>query len=176
MVLYTDRLKLRLVEPRDAEPMERLINDKEIARTTLGIPHPYPPGSADAFIQRRQEAADKGEGFSFAVLDRPSGTFMGIVGLRIDPAHHHAELAYWLGRAYWNKGYCSEAAKRVLQFAWEDLKLHRVWAAAMTRNPASFRVMEKMGMKHEGVFRGHVLKDGTYEDLTYYALLRSELS
>lgn len=46
----------------------------------------------------------------------------------------------------------------------------------MKRNPASFRVMEKMGMKHEGVLRGHVLKDGAYEDLIYYALLRSELS
>ncbi|WP_217597820.1 GNAT family N-acetyltransferase [Cohnella sp. GbtcB17] len=176
MEMYTDRLKLRLVEPVDAEPMELLINDKEIARTTLGIPHPYPSGAAAAFIRRRQEAAEKGEGFSFSVLDRLSETFMGIVGLRIDPAHHHAELAYWLGRAHWNQGYCSEAAQCVLRFALQDLKLHRIWAAAMTRNPASFRVMEKMGMKHEGVFRGHVLKDGAYEDLTYYALLRSELS
>lgn len=85
--MYTDRLKLRLVELMDAEPMATLINDKEIAQMTLGIPHPYPPGSAVAFIQRRQEAAKKGDGFSFAVLDRHSKTFMGIVGLRIDPSH-----------------------------------------------------------------------------------------
>lgn len=172
--MQTKRLLLRLLAPKDAEPMERLVSEKEIARTTLGIPHPYPHGASLAFIERRQEAAAKGEGFSFAVLNHADQTFLGVVGLRIESHHNRAELAYWIGRSYWGNGYCSEAAERVLRFAFEELKLNRVWAAAMTQNPASFKVMEKIGMKHEGIFRSHILKWKQYEDLTYYGILRSD--
>lgn len=172
--MQTKRLMLRLLEFQDAEPMERLVGDKDIARMTLNIPHPYPAVAASAFIERRQAAAAKGEGFSFAILDKTNQDFLGVVGLRVDQIHNHAELAYWVGKPYWSNGYCSEAAVRVLRFAFEELKLHRVWAAAMTINPASSRVLEKLGMRHEGVFRNHVLKWNQYEDLTYYGILRSD--
>ncbi|GMK45349.1 hypothetical protein PghCCS26_24770 [Paenibacillus glycanilyticus] len=68
----------------------------------------------------------------------------------------------------------SEAAGRVVKFAFEELELNRVYAAAMTRNPASYRVMEKIGMKFEGVLRNHIRKGDTYEDLRYYGLLRTD--
>ncbi|MCR2806649.1 GNAT family N-acetyltransferase [Paenibacillus soyae] len=173
-MIHTERLTLRLLAPEDAEEMERLLQDKEIASTTLGIPYPYPRGAAVSFIQMRQDAAANGNGYSFAILDQAAGTFMGVIGLRINKDHNHAELGYWIGKPYWGHGYCTEAVKAVMDFAFRELELNRLYAAALTRNPGSYKVMEKAGMKHEGVFRQHLLKWGIYEDVTHYGLLRSD--
>ncbi|WP_213586617.1 GNAT family N-acetyltransferase [Paenibacillus sp. J2TS4] len=77
-----------------------------------------------------------------------------------------------MGKPYWKSGYCTEAAARVVQFAFDELGLNRVFATAMT--PASYKVMEKMGMKHEGILRHHIRKGDAFEDLRYYGLLRSD--
>ncbi|MFD0713426.1 GNAT family N-acetyltransferase [Paenibacillus sp. GCM10027626] len=174
MTLYSKRLMLRLLEAGDAAEIEQIAGDKEIAETTLAIPHPYPAGASSAFIRRRQAAAAQGDGYSWTIRLKESGRLLGIIGLRIDKQHHHAELGYWIGKRYWGQGYCTEAAERVAAFVFEQLKLNKMFAAAMIKNPASSKVMEKIGMRHEGIFREHVYKDGQYEDLTYYSLLRSE--
>lgn len=172
--MQTKRLILRLLAAQDAEALERLAGDKEVADTTLGIPHPYPAGSAHDFIQRRSEAAARGEGYSFALTRTEDGSLIGIVGIHLLERHNMAEMSYMIGRSYWGSGYCTEAVARVLQYAFEELSLNRVYAAAMTRNPGSYKVMEKLGMKHEGVLRSHIRKGDAYEDLVYYGMLRSE--
>ncbi|GLX66744.1 N-acetyltransferase GCN5 [Paenibacillus glycanilyticus] len=163
-----------MLEPGDAEAIQSLANDKELADTTLGIPHPYPEGAAFHFVQARRDAALRGDGYSFAVKRKEDGAFLGIVGLHVNKTHHMGELAYWIGKPYWRNGYCSEAAERVLQFAFDELMLNRVYAAAMTRNPASYKVMEKIGMKFEGILRSHIRKGECYEDLRHYGLLRTD--
>lgn len=62
---------------------------------------------------------------------------------------------------YWRSSFCTESAAKVVQFAFDELELNRVFAAAMTRNPASYKVMEKIGMKYEGISRNHIRK-GTF--------------
>jgi len=173
-VLVTKRLTLRQLEPHDAESIERLAGEKDVADTTLNMPHPYPAGSASSFIHARSEAAARGDGYSFAITLSESEAFLGIVGLHVVKAHNMAELGYWVGKPYWRNGYCTEAAARMVQFAFEDLKLNRVYAAAMTRNPASYKVMEKIGMKFEGILRNHIRKGDAYEDLRYYGLLQTD--
>lgn len=170
----TDRLVLRSLDRQDAAAMEALLTEKDIASTTLNIPYPYPAGTAEAFIVRRQAIQSKGDGYSFAVLDALTTEFMGVVGLQVNRNHNHAELAYWIGKPFWGQGYGTEAAQCVLQFAFYDLQLNRVWAAALVRNPASSTVMRKIGMKLEGTFPQHVMKWGQYEDLEYYGILASE--
>lgn len=170
----TDRLVLRSLDRQDAAAMEALLTEKDIASTTLNIPYPYPAGTAEAFIERRQAIQSKGDGYSFAVLNALTTEFMGVVGLQVNRNHNHAELAYWIGKPFWGQGYGTEAAQCVLQFAFYDLHLNRVWAAALVRNPASSTVMRKIGMKHEGTFPQHVMKWGQYEDLEYYGILASE--
>ncbi|MCM3626645.1 GNAT family N-acetyltransferase [Paenibacillus glycanilyticus] len=174
-VLVSKRLTLRMLEAADAECIEKLAGDREVADTTLGIPHPYPAGAALPFIHARREASERGDGYSFAAIRTEDGAFLGVIGLHINKAHNMAELAYWIGKPYWRSGYCSEAASKVLQFAYEELGLNRVYAAAMTRNPASYKVMEKIGMKFEGVLRNHIRKGEVYEDLRHYGLLRSDV-
>jgi RimJ/RimL family protein N-acetyltransferase len=111
---------------------------------------------------------------TYAVTDAGSGVLMGAVGLTITPAHARAELGYWLGVPYWNRGYSTEAANAIVDFGFTRLGLHRIQAHYLTRNPASGRVMEKLGMRSEGVSRHAVRKNDRFEDLETYAILADE--
>ncbi|WP_303800809.1 GNAT family N-acetyltransferase [Alicyclobacillus macrosporangiidus] len=173
-LLETDRLLLRPVTAADAPSVQRLAGHPDIARTTLNIPHPYPDGAAEAWIQAANEAERAGTQYVRVMVRKDSGALVGCVALGVAQRHHRAELAYWVGRPWWNLGYASEAARRMVQFAFTDLGLHRVWAAAMPHNPASMRVMEKIGMQREGLLRQHAFKDGHFIDLVYYGIVKGD--
>jgi RimJ/RimL family protein N-acetyltransferase len=74
----------------------------------------------------------------------------------------------------WNKGYCTKAARAVLSYAFEDLGLNRVHASFLKRNPASGRVMEKIGMRYEGCMRQHTSRWEAFEDLVMYGIVKCE--
>jgi [ribosomal protein S5]-alanine N-acetyltransferase len=76
-----------------------------------------------------------------------------------------------VGRPYWGRGYATEAAREVMRYGFGALGLARIFATAMSRNPASIRVLEKIGMREEGVLRGHVTKWGRREDLAVLGML-----
>ncbi len=173
-VLHTERLILRQLEATDAEALELLINDYDVARTTLNIPYPYPKGGAMAFINHRAMVSKKGEGYSFAIINKEKTEFMGTIGMQLDHKNNRAELGYWLGKRFWNQGYVTEGVRRVTQFGFEELKLHKIHAAAMTKNPASSSVMKKIGMQYEGTLRQHFLKWDAYEDVDYYGILKED--
>lgn len=173
--LETERLSLRLFELADAPEVQRLAGAEEVARTTLSIPHPYPDRAAEAWIERTRQAYASGSIHAFAVVPKgATGALAGCVSLRVNDAHRHAELAYWIGRPFWGRGYATEAARAVLRYGFGELKLNRIFAAAMTANPASSRVMAKLGMKHEGTFPQHIRKEGSFADLMYYGMLQAE--
>jgi hypothetical protein len=81
------------------------------------------------------------------------------MGLRnIDTEHSQAEMGFWIGVDYWGQGFATEAGQAVIRFGFERLNLNRVHAHHMVRNPASGRVLEKLGMKREGALRQRVRK------------------
>ena len=84
------------------------------------------------------------------------------------------ELGYWIGYPYWNQGYCTEAAQVVLVYGFSILGLNRIHGRCLKRNPASGRVMEKIGMVQEGCLRAHDKKWEQFEDLVLYGILKSE--
>jgi ribosomal-protein-alanine N-acetyltransferase len=172
--LETTRLLLRFFELSDAARVQQLAGSEEVARTTLAIPHPYPDGAAEAWIERTRQTAESGNGYAFAMIRKEDGLLVGNMSMGVSPKHKRAELAYWVGKPYWGQGYATEAARRVVQFGFEELQLNRIFAAAMTKNPGSYNVMRKIGMKEEGMFPQHVLKWGEYEDLVFYGMVRSE--
>ena len=88
---------------------------------------------------------------------------------------NQAELGYWIGKPYWNKCYASEAAKAILRFGFKELNLHRIHAHHLSRNPASGKVLQKIGMQHEGCLRHHIRKWGKFEDMEMYGILIDEL-
>src|SRR6476469_3956820 len=96
-VLRTTRLILRPFGFDDALSVQLLAGAREVADTTLHIPHPYPAAAAEQWIATHPVTRDAGTGVTYAITDAGSGVLMGAVGLPIAPPHARAELGYWLG-------------------------------------------------------------------------------
>jgi ribosomal-protein-alanine N-acetyltransferase len=172
--LETEHLFLRPFDLSDAKRVQALAGDKDVASTTLAIPHPYGNGMAEDWIRTHRGAFEKGELVNFAIVLRSTGELIGAIGLTLSQEHVRAELGYWVGKPYWDQGYCTEAAREIIRYAFGSLALNRVQAMHLSRNPASGKVMRKIGMKHEGRRRQYILKWGFFEDVELYSLLRSE--
>lgn len=170
----TERLTLRPFIADDAFDVERLAGMREIADTTLTIPHPYPHGAAAEWILTHAPAWEKGTAATFAVVENETGRLVGVASLMINREHRRAELGYWIALDRWNRGYATEANQRLIDFGFEILDLHRIEARHFVRNPASGRVMLKLGMQAEGVERDRALKGAAFESLAVYSILESE--
>lgn len=173
-VIRSQRLLLRPFTPGDAADVQRLAGDHAIAATTLRIPHPYEDGMAEEWISRHRAQFAQGTDAVFAVVEQETSQLIGAIGLTIDKDHNKAELGYWIGRPFWNRGYATEAARSIVEYGFAQLELNRIAAGHLVRNPASGRVMQKIGMVHEGTLRQDTIKWGRYEDLDRYGLLRDD--
>ena len=171
--LRTARLWLRPFRAEDAPRVSALIDDPDIARNTLTIPHPYPPGLAEQWIGTRAEEWAAGRKGVWAVC-LAGGELLGAAGLHLEPAHRRAELGYWIGRVHWGRGFATEAVRALVDHAFDDLGLERVFAQHFSWNAASGRVLAKAGLKREGLLRGHVQKDGRAVDNVLYGLARAD--
>jgi RimJ/RimL family protein N-acetyltransferase len=174
--IATSRLVLRPFALADAPVVKELAGAWEVADTTGHIPHPYEDGVAEAWISSHQKTFDDGDGVTFAIVRSADHQLLGAISISIHKAYHLAEIGYWIGKPYWQQGYCTEAARAVLDYAFETLDLNRVQAHHLTRNPASGRVMQKVGMTLEGVLRQAIYRWNRFDDLAIYSVLRSEYS
>jgi ribosomal-protein-alanine N-acetyltransferase len=172
--LTAGRLTLRPFVPDDAFDVERLAGMREIADTTLNIPHPYPHGAAVEWIRAHEPAWREGSSATFAIVDNASGRLAGAISLMIKPEHRRAELGYWIALGCWNRGYATEAGHRLIDFGFDVLGLHRIEARHFVRNPASGRVMQKLGMQPEGIERDWAIKWDRFETLAVYSILEPE--
>ena len=172
--LQTHRLTLRGYEPSDIPTLVPLIGAREVGATTLRIPHPYTEAIAQEFIALAQEELVTGKCLRVGIFLRESNTLCGGIGLMIEPDHRRAELGYWIGVPYWGNGYATEAARAVVKYGFSTLGLHRIFASHIPGNPASGGVLRKIGMRHEGRVRGHILKWGEFLDLEMYGMLATE--
>jgi RimJ/RimL family protein N-acetyltransferase len=170
----TERLLLRPFALEDAPRVQLLAGDREVASTTLRIPHPYTASLAESWIATLPKLAAEGKSLVLAIVLGAQRELIGAIGLEIIADHERAELGYWIGTPYWGMGYCTEAARAMVAHGFEELELNRIAAHHLTRNPASGRVLEKIGMKREGVLRQHVKKWGKFEDLAAFGLLRDD--
>jgi len=171
-ILETERLILRPFSMKDAPEVQRLAGERDIAANTRDIPHPYKDGVAEAWISSHRDKFQHGE-VIFAITLR-DGQLIGSIGLVVDRQSELAELGFWIGKPYWNSGYCTEAALAMLRYGFTELGLNRIHSFHLSRNPASGRVMQKLGMTREGIFRQSLKKWGVFEDTELYAILRSE--
>lgn len=172
--VHSNRILLRPFAPEDAATVQLLAGEYEIADTTLNVPHPYEDGMAEQWISGHGKQFQAGTNAVFAIVDKKSLQLIGAVSLTIDKDLRKAELGYWIGRPYWNQGYATEAAKSIVDYGFKQLRLNRIVARHFVRNPASGKVMLKVGMVHEGTLRKDTIKWGEYEDLRLYGLLRGD--
>jgi RimJ/RimL family protein N-acetyltransferase len=175
-VLNTERLVLRPFVPEDASLLAQLAGKHRVADTTASIPHPYSPDQALQDIHKFNQEFQSGVGAYFAIALRESAeNLIGCVLLKlIDRRDEQGELGYWIDDAESGKGYVTEAARAVLEYGFNVLGLNRICACHMTRNPASGRVLARLGMQQEGCLRQGAKKWGVYEDLLLWAILREE--
>jgi [ribosomal protein S5]-alanine N-acetyltransferase len=168
--LETARLKLRPYSEADIAELVALIGARKVAATTLRIAHPYTEQDARAFLALAQEPGK----IWLATTLRSDGRQIGGVGLRVEDPHQHAELGYWLGVPYWRQGYATEAAGEMLRYGFVELGLHRIFASHFRHNPASGRILLKLGMRYEGCQREHLRKWDQFVDSELYGVLRQE--
>ncbi len=172
--LETERLLLRPFCMSDAPTVQRLAGDYAIAKTTGTIPHPYEDGMAEEWIATHAPNVRTGQSWAWAVMRRADEALLGAMGLGRDAKNNSAELGYWIGKPYWGNGYGTEAARAVVAHGFAALDLHRIHARHMASNPASGRIMQKIGMVQEGRLREAEVRFGERHDMVLYAVLRGE--
>ncbi len=176
LTLETPRLRLRLLEKSDSTVIQRAACVREIADTMISLPHPYPAGEAERYIDRQLAAHKAGRSVTFIIENKEEGWFCGLVEIRdINREHSLAELSFWLAVEAWGRGYMSEVVHVVVRYGLENLDLNKLYAYNMLRNPASGRILEKNGFKQEGLLRQRVRKWGEFEDVALWSILRQEL-
>ncbi len=149
--IETPRLSLRPFVAEDASRLAYFLGDYEVAKMTATVPHPYLPIAAEGWILMQSAARGKGETFPFAITTRSAG-LIGSCGLKRRDLSGLAawELGYWIGKPYWGEGYVSEAVTALLDWARRELKAEVFTAGHYVDNPASGRVLEKLGFSRTG--------------------------
>jgi ribosomal-protein-alanine N-acetyltransferase len=176
LTLRTERLALTPFDQGDVTVLPALVGAREIADTTASIPHPYLPEHADAYVALAARELADGTGLHLGIRLLPDQPLIGGIALKaIDRRCLQAELGYWIAMDHWGLGYASEAARAVVRFGFDTLGLNRIYAHYLVRNPASGRVLERAGMRREGVLRQAVRKWDKLEDIVICAVLREDL-
>ena len=173
--LETARLVLRPLVPGDARAVAERAGDRRVARYLIAVPSPYPVSLAMRWIAARIAWWPSGRGVTLAIARRDTPELLiGTASLKRALRDHRAELGYWLGADTWGKGYATEAGAAIVELGFEELALDRIHAQVLAGNAASCRVLEKIGMRPEGLRRRHVRKGRRLHDVHLYGLLRDE--
>lgn len=167
--LETERLILRPVTLADAEDMYEYASDDETTKFVF---------------ETHTSLEDTKENLAKNFLSKPLGNYgivlknsqkmIGTIDLRVNEDHRKAEMGYTLNKAYWGQGYMTEAAGKLIRLAFEKLKLNRVEAIHDSRNPASGRVMAKIGMTKEAVLRDAVILKGDLATNVVYGITKED--
>jgi len=160
--LQTERLLLRPPEAGDTARIVTLLGDYDVAKNLSSAPHPYTESDAHIFLTKSRESRACGEAHVFAIVPRDENALIGTCGLHLKEGGIF-EFGYWLGKPYWGNGFATEAVRRMAVFAFHDLDAPLLRAGFFHDNPASGRVLEKLGTVSAGVehrdclARGHAV-------------------
>lgn len=171
-IIETERLILSQLHEADIPFVVQYLQDKAFSELTSNIPSPYTEENAHFWIKMSQEAFDGKSGYTFAIRDKEN-KIMGAIGLH-DREDDKAELGYWLGVPFWNKGYVTEAAKAVLDFGFNELYFNKIYAVHFLHNPSSGKVLQKIGMEKEALLKQHLKKNGEYFDVPLYSVFKNK--
>jgi [ribosomal protein S5]-alanine N-acetyltransferase len=175
VILRGKKISIRPPRLSDAQSVYYHINDKSVVRWTVHIPHPYPRYASLKYIKSCMKTWDAGTQYLFVIVRNDTDKAIGMVDImHVDAKHRHAELGYWLGRAYWGRGVMTEAVRLGLSYAFGTLRLHRVYGKCFAENRGSGRVMEKCGMKKEGCERQDQFRYNRWHDIYTFGILAEE--
>ena len=150
MFARTKRLTLRPAWPEDAAAIARAIGHEAVVRMLAKAPWPYCLADAEAFTARRDQAGEA----SFLILSHECEYPRLVGGIGLAPDDYGHELGYWLAPDAWGRGYATEAGQAVVAIARHALGLKRLHSGHFLDNPASGRVLHKLGFRPTGAVKG----------------------
>ncbi|MBT3397915.1 GNAT family N-acetyltransferase [archaeon] len=178
MELKTKRLILREKKKSDFKSIRENINNINVSRYMSVIPHPYTDKDAIWWIghsaKKRKEKPRKD--YQFGITIKPSDKVVGGIGLVITNEGGVADIGCWIGEEYWRKGYVFEATVRVINYAFDDLKLKKVVLFAAVENVGSNKLIKKLGLKFVKKKKKALVVESTgkVHDTNVYEISRDE--
>lgn len=142
LILETTRLRLRPPETADVPAFVPLIGNFRVAKNLSRVPYPYTEADGHTWLADIAAKLPSAPDHPFALTRKSDGAFIGVCA--VHPSEDFT-FGYWLGEPFWRMGYATEAAQRVARFAFEELGATKLTAGYMIDNPASGRVLEKLG-------------------------------
>lgn len=169
-ILETERLYLRKIDKSDVKEIFYLRSDKEMMQY---IPRPLCETEEDALklIRLIQFGYKKGSSINWGITLKPNNTLIGTVGyVRMHLEHNRAEIGYMLDKRYHRKGIMREAVAKVIEYGFEQMKLHTIEAVIDPGNVASEVLLRNFGFEKEAHFKENFLYEGQYLDSVHYTL------
>ena len=170
MIIKTKKFTLRPYRKGDEESLRKNINDRNVTKyMSSRLPFPYKKKDAKWWIKNclKQTRKKKPLAVNFAI--DIGGEVAGNIGIAYESERHRAEIGYWIGKKYWNKGIMTEALGLTTNFGFKKLGLKRVYATVFPENKASAHILEKNNYKFEGLMKKHHAKNGRLIDALLYA-------
>jgi ribosomal-protein-alanine N-acetyltransferase len=172
--LETERLVLRRMTLDDAEDYYAFASDPLVTLHTIWSAHSSMEDSLH-YLKGVLQKYENHDSFHWGIVLKESNRLIGRNGLiRCDIANQKAEIGYGISSRYWNKGIVTEATQAIFQYAFEQLDFHRIEGRCSLNNIGSAKIMEKLGMRFEGVLREQLKIQGHFLDQRMYAILSKD--
>ena len=167
-----ERLDLRTVEKDDIPFLKKNINDPEV-RKDLGQHTPYNQDKEEEFVENI--ASGKEDQVHLLITDSEDEERIGMISLfRVNKNSGNAEIGLWITPEHQEEGFGTEATKLIIEFGFDELRIHRMYARVFDDNPKSINIWEKLNFKKEGIMREASFKDGKYVNVLIYGILKKE--
>ena len=171
--LVGDKIRLRPIEVSDATDAYSLLTDDAVL-ANLAWNGPASEAEIAETYTRWQAEFRAGENCCLAIERADKTGLVGGIDVRFPRHPRQADIGYWLGVPYWNKGYMTEAVRLICYLSFKQFDAARVYATVFVGNTGSRRVLEKNGFSVDGTLRSHVFKRGQFVDSWFMTLLRSK--
>lgn len=171
-----EKIILRSLKKADADSLCLAANDRQVFRHISGVPYPYTLKDAEEYILYVQKRLNEQSSYELGITLKGEKEVIGMIGLKNADRDDKfsAEIGFWLGKKYWRQRIGSEAIRLMLDFAFNDINLHKVSAEVMESNEISLRLLEKIGFKKEGLLRESEKRAGKWMNVYYLGLLKKE--
>jgi [ribosomal protein S5]-alanine N-acetyltransferase len=173
--LETPRLRVRPLEESDAEALFEIKSDPEVTMKYCLEPDESIEDTRIWVDKRLEDYTKRDVTYWVFALKESDRAIGGCCFWNFDPTLRCAEIGYELHRAYWNKGFTSEALSAVLTYGFTGMDLHRIEALPLAFNTPSVKLLIKLGFRLEGTIRERVFFRGRFEDQLIFGLLKDEL-
>lgn len=174
LFLEGNKINLRRIRMSDSRSIQLHADESEIAHY-LTLPSPYTLRDSEALVRRSNRLIRLKKAYHLGIENKKNGEIIGMIGLRsVNLKDKNAEVGYWIGKKYRKKGFTKEALNLILEFAFKNIKLVRIYAVVHARNIASYRLLEHCGFRREGTWRKASFIGKRWNDVYSYGILRRE--